>query len=128
IHNSFLDDLEDIGFGRDYSKLGCAKNIPLTLYRNTRPGYYGRKGTVIIHSMLLRMLGAANPPGDTLSPLGLSHFTESFLARFIAAHLIARDLGCNIKLGHQMMLASGAVSNVLHPYEADQEDDEIDTV
>lgn len=27
-----------------------------------------------------------------------------------------------------MMLASGAVGDVLHPYEADQEDDEIDAV
>ena len=38
IHNCFLDDLEDIGFGRDYSKLGHARNIPLTLYRNAHPG------------------------------------------------------------------------------------------
>ena len=38
IHDCFLDDLEDIGFGRDYSKLGHAKNIPLTLYHNAWPG------------------------------------------------------------------------------------------
>ena len=38
IHNCFLDDLEDIGFEQDYSKLDCAKNIPLTLYRNAHPG------------------------------------------------------------------------------------------
>ena len=89
---------------------------------------YGRKGTVIIHSTLLRMLGAANLPNNTLSPLGLPRFTEAFLAHFVAAYLIAQDLSCDIKLGHQMTLASGAVSDVLHPYEADQEDDEIDAI
>lgn len=38
IHDCFLDDLEDIGFEQDYSKLDCAKNLPLTLYRNVHPG------------------------------------------------------------------------------------------
>ena len=89
---------------------------------------YGRKDTVIIHSMLLWMLGAANLPNDTLSLLGLLHFIEAFLAHFITAYLIMQDLGCNIKLGHQMTLASGTVGDVLHPYEADQEDDEIDMI
>lgn len=74
------------------------------------------------------MLGVANLPGHTISPLGLSRFTECFLAPVVAAHLIVQDLGCDIKLGHQLMLASGTVGDVLHPYEPDQEDDEIDTV
>ncbi|KAI9574219.1 hypothetical protein HD554DRAFT_1980145, partial [Boletus coccyginus] len=128
IHDCFLDDLEKMGLRRDYSKLAHAKNIPLALYRNTCPGYYGRKGTIIIHSMLLRMLGVANLPGHTIAPLGLSRFTECFLAHVVAAHLIAQDLGCDIKLGYQMMLTSGAAGDVLHPYEADEEDDEIDAV
>ena len=38
IHDRFLDDLEEIGLGRDYTKLARAKNIPLALYRNARPG------------------------------------------------------------------------------------------
>lgn len=38
IHNCLLDDLEEIGLGRDYTKLARAKNIPLALYRNARPG------------------------------------------------------------------------------------------
>ena len=89
---------------------------------------YGRKDTVIIHSMLLWMLGAANLPNDTLSLLGLLHFIEAFLAHFITAYLIMQDLGCNIKLRHQITLASGTVGDVLHPYEADQKDDEIDMI
>lgn len=38
VHQRFLDDLDAVGLGRDYQKLGRMRNAPVLVYRNARPG------------------------------------------------------------------------------------------
>ena len=69
-----------------------------------------------------------DPPGSSLAPLSLPRFTRYFLVPFVASHLIRQDLKCDARLAYQLMVASCSVGDVLHPYEEEQPDDELEEV
>ncbi|KAF8136201.1 hypothetical protein EV363DRAFT_1074054, partial [Boletus edulis] len=88
---------------------------------------YGTKGTIIIQSILFYIVGMDSLHGSSLGLLSLWRFTHYLLVPFVAAHLIAQDLGCDVKFGYRMMVTSCSVGEVLHAYE-DGQDDEFEEV
>lgn len=87
---------------------------------------YGMKGAAIIEASLMKIVGVNNPPGSTIAPLSLARFTWYFLIPFVASHLIAVDLRCDLKLAYEIMCSSGETGAILQP--EDDVDEELEEI
>ncbi|EGO29005.1 hypothetical protein SERLADRAFT_433020 [Serpula lacrymans var. lacrymans S7.9] len=126
VYKYLLDDLEAAGLGRNFKKLESVPSAPLQVYINSRPGYYGAKGSSIIESVLVQIIDLKTTPIHSFWPLSLSRFTRYFLVPFVACTLISEDLKCSLEEAYEEIIASGNAGQNIHLYE--ENDKQLDKI
>ncbi|KAI5997185.1 hypothetical protein EDC04DRAFT_2585189 [Pisolithus marmoratus] len=124
--NSFEADLEFEGY--TIAQFARLHSVPMTspIWRNSRIGYYGPKGTAIIMHTLIQLFPLTTLT-DAFQPLSLRQYFAYFVIPHIACRLIAEDLSISATMNaYKVMVESSNVGELINPERDD--DNELDLI
>lgn len=114
--------------GWTVSQFARMRSPPMSsrIWQNSRSGYYGSKGTVIVMHTLLQLFPPTTPT-DAFQPLSFLQYLSYFITPHIFCQLIAEDYGGVTTVNAQkIMYESSDVGELVNPERDD--DDELDQI
>ncbi|KAH0826086.1 hypothetical protein J3R83DRAFT_11684 [Lanmaoa asiatica] len=127
--NCFEANLEVDGWSTSRFAQMQPSDITLTseVWRNSRGGYYGSKGTAIVLHTLSQLFPLRNTTTDAFHPLPILHYLSYFIVPHVISRLIAQDCKKTTDISaYGIMVASSDAGEHINP---DRDDDpEIDMI
>ncbi|KAG1727302.1 hypothetical protein EDD22DRAFT_931149, partial [Suillus occidentalis] len=141
IYQTLLNDLLEQGYGVKLDKqlafLTCLKifDIGRPIFNKARPGYYGPKGSVVLHATINQLFDPQQGiPTEAFAPLSYEQYTYFVLIPYIACQLIADNQRfmdnqtCMLQQAFKVMVASADAGDALQGIDEEGKDERFDDI